>query len=142
MLISLLLLMRWGANMVCLFHVTIMGLAGLLLLDVQILWGTRFLQFLGFAVRVCEGFWLVIIMILVFKLILGIFVSVSGSAVSRQAAISLRAEFFAPEIGISPESGRPPVILSLSMGWSYSAPRGRGKARMRSFAGRAADTLK
>src|SRR5579884_226629 len=42
--------------------------------------------------------------------------SVTGSAVSRQAASAGKAEFFAPLTAISPCSGLPPRIRSLSIG--------------------------
>ncbi len=45
----------------------------------------------------------------------GMLVSRSGSAVSRLAAISLMAEFLAPEMGISPSSRAPPVTTMRSM---------------------------
>ncbi len=45
----------------------------------------------------------------------GVFSMMSASSVSSEAAISFSAEFFAPLIGISPKSGRPPIIASLSI---------------------------
>lgn len=58
-------------------------------------------------------------------------VSVSGSLVSKHAAMSFRAEFLAPETGIVPFSFRPPVIFKLSIRRSYSAAHGERKAQLR-----------
>src|SRR5436309_4207035 len=48
--------------------------------------------------------------------------SVSGSSVSRLAAISGRAAFLAPPIVILPARGRLPRMRILSMDWSPDAP--------------------
>src|SRR3954465_5924067 len=55
----------------------------------------------------------------------GTFWSSSVSAVSRLAVISGRAAFLAPEIGIVPWSGPPPLILIRSMLLSCSVRPGR-----------------
>jgi hypothetical protein len=46
---------------------------------------------------------------------LGTLLSVSGASVSKHAAISGKAAFLAPLIGISPLRRAPPLILILSM---------------------------
>lgn len=45
--------------------------------------------------------------------------------------MSLRAEFFAPEIGMSPFSFWPPVIFKLSMSRVYTEANGERKAQLR-----------
>lgn len=49
----------------------------------------------------------------------GTLVKVNGFAVSRAAHMIGKAAFFAPEIRISPSSGFPPTILSLSTAFPF-----------------------
>src|SRR6516165_9944362 len=56
---------------------------------------------------------------------IGTFVRVKVSDVSKEAAISGSAAFFAPPIGITPSSGTPPRLQILSIASFTLPPRGR-----------------
>src|SRR5687768_11396496 len=59
----------------------------------------------------------------------GTLLSASGFAVSSAAHMIGRAAFFAPDTAISPSSGRPPLMRSLSIG--FPLLRGEGAHRQR-----------
>src|SRR5262245_58461184 len=60
----------------------------------------------------------------------GTLVSFSGSSLNRQAHISGRAAFFAPEMLTSPSSGAPPTIASLSTRSPFFGGEGLHRQRM------------
>jgi hypothetical protein len=64
----------------------------------------------------------------------GTLVKVTGSFVSSAAHSSGRAAFFAPEMATSPESGMPPAISSLSIGFPFLGGQGLHRQRVQ-FAG-------
>src|SRR5688572_32617177 len=60
----------------------------------------------------------------------GTLLSASGFAVSSAAHMIGRAAFFAPDTAISPSSGRPPLMRSLSTGFPLLRRQGAHRQRM------------